>query len=236
MQEHTRTNTKDGSSSKTDDEENCALASKAKKGKGKESHSKSYSFHGGKKKGMLKVKCFNYHELGNFATNSSLKKSKKKSSGGVAGEALDSQFKSDFNLIACKVSSMMDGVWYLDIGASFHMTGDKEVFSDLKEKDLHMHIEMGDYRRYSATRLGMVTFQREHGAPLTLRDVMYVPGLKKNLVLVAMLEDRGFDVVFRKGNVLVRCIAMGQVKEIEIQVKNLYKLEVEDYVILSKKE
>ena len=92
-----------------------------------------------------------------------------------------------------------------------------------------MHIEMGDDRRYSATRLGTITFQREHGAPLTLIDVMYVPGLKKNLVSASMLEDRGYDVVFRKGNVLLRHIATGQVKEIRIQVKNLYKLEVEDY-------
>jgi len=65
---------------------------------------------------------------------------------------------------------------------------------------------------------------------------MYAPGLKKNLISVAMLEDRGYDVVFRKGNVLLRHIAMGQVKEIRIQVKNLYKLEVEDYVTLSTKE
>jgi len=83
---------------------------------------------------------------------------KKKSSGRVVGEVLDSQLKSDFYLIACKVSSMMDSVRYLDIVASFHMTGDKEVFNGLEEKDLQMHIELGDYRRYSATRLGTVTF------------------------------------------------------------------------------
>jgi len=128
---------------------------------------------------MTKVKCFRCHELGHFATNCSLKKSKKKSSRGAAGEALASQFELDFTLIACMVSSMIGSVWYLDNGASFHMTRVKELLNDLEEKDLQMHIEMGDNRRYSATGLGMVTFQREHGAPLTLRDVMYVPRLKK---------------------------------------------------------
>ena len=38
-------------------------------------------------------------------------------------------------------------------------------------------------------------FQREHGAPLTLTDVKYVPGLKKNLVSVTMLEDKDYDVI-----------------------------------------
>ena len=32
-----------------------------------------------------------------------------------------------------------------------------------------------------------------------LKYVMHVPGLKKNLVSVAMLEDRAYDVVFREG-------------------------------------
>ena len=49
----------------------------------------------------------------------------------------------------------------LDSGASFHMKGDEELFSRLEGKDLHMHIEMGDDGRYSATRIGTVTFQRQ---------------------------------------------------------------------------
>jgi len=45
----------------------------------------------------------------------------------------------------------MGSVWFLDSGASFHMTGDRDLFSDLENKDLRVHIEMGDDGRYSAT-------------------------------------------------------------------------------------
>lgn len=62
-----------------------------------------------------------------------------------------------------------------------------------------MHIEMGDDGKYSVTGLGTITFKMENWAPLTLKNVMYVPELKKNLVSVSMLEDRGYDVVFSKG-------------------------------------
>ena len=154
---------------------------------------------------------------------------------GSEGEALASQFEMDFTLIACMVSLMMGCVWYLDSGASFHMTSDKSLFSALEEKDLNMCIKMGDNRRYSVSGVGTVAFQREHGAPLTLTDVMYVPGLKKNLVSVAMLEEKGYDVVFSKGKAFLRHIAMGQTKRIGIQVKNLYKLEVDDCLALSMK-
>ena len=100
---------------------------------------------------------------------------------GSDGEALASQFELDFSLIACMVSSMVGCVWHLDSGASFHMTSDKNLFSTLKEKDLQMWIKMGNDGKYCVSGEGTVVFQREHGAPLTLSDVNYVPSLKKNL-------------------------------------------------------
>ena len=57
-----------------------------------------------------------------------------------------------------------------------------------------MHFEMGDVGRYNVIDISIVTFQRDFGSPLTLKDVMYVMVLKKNLVLVSMLEDHGYDV------------------------------------------
>jgi len=145
-----------------------------------------------------KVKCFHFDELGHFATNCPLKKSKKKSSRGVESEALASKFELDFSLTEFMVSSIMGNIWYLDSGASFHMIADKELFSDLEEKDLEMRIKVGDDRKYSVTRLGMITFQKEHGVPLTLINVMYVSRLKKNLVSFSMLDDKGYDVIFLK--------------------------------------
>jgi hypothetical protein len=56
---------------------------------------------------------------------------------------------------------------------------------------------------------------------------MHVSGLKKNLVSVTMLEDRGYDVVFNDGKAFLRHKTTGQVKKIGIRVKNIYKLEVD---------
>ena len=89
------------------------------------------------------------------------KKKSKKAVGAATGEALASKFELDFSLIACLVSSAMGSVWYLDSGASFYMTGDKDLFSDLEEKDLQMHIEMDDGGRYNATGIGTITFEKE---------------------------------------------------------------------------
>ena len=116
------------------------------------------------------------------------------------------------SLFACMVSSMVGSGWFLDSGASFHMTGDKNLFSTLEEKDLQILIGMGNDEKYSVSGVGTVIFQREHGAHLTLTDVKYVPGLKRNLVSITMLEDRGYDVIFSKGKVFLKHIITRQVK------------------------
>jgi len=60
--------------------------------------------------------------------------------------------------------------------------------------------------------VGTMTFKREFVSLLHLNNVMYVPGLKKNLVLVATIEDKGYDVVFNKGKGYLKHYALGQVK------------------------
>ena len=79
------------------------------------------------------------------------------------------------------------------------MMGDVNLFSDLVEKYLQLHVELEENGRYNAIGIGTISFQRESGKLILLQDEVHVPGLKKNLILVAMLEDKGYDVVFSEG-------------------------------------
>ena len=74
MQEEIRQSTRDRSSSKGDDEENCSLAAKEKKGKSKKASQSSVK---GKKQDMSKVNCLHYHQHGHYATNCLQKKKNK---------------------------------------------------------------------------------------------------------------------------------------------------------------
>eukprot|EP00253_Pinus_taeda_P028031 PITA_28031 len=109
-------------------------------------------------------------------------------------------------------------MWFLDSGAYFHKTGDIDLFSDLEDKDLGVHIEMGNDGRYSATGIGSISFERESGKPFVLKEVMHVPGLKKNLISVAMLEDMGYDVVFSKGKAFLRSKTNGETRKIGVRI------------------
>ena len=57
------------------------------------------------------------------------------------------------------------------------MTGDVNLFSDLVEKDLQLHVELGDNGRYSVTGIGTITFQRASCKLLHLKYVVHVPSL-----------------------------------------------------------
>lgn len=61
-----------------------------------------------------------------------------------------------------------------------------------------MNIDMGDDGRHNVTDIGTITFQMESSSPLRITDVMYVPGLKNNLVFVTVLEDHGYNEIFSK--------------------------------------
>ena len=63
-------------------------------------------------------------------------------------------------------------------------------------------------------------------SPMTLRDVLFVPVLKKNLISVSMIEDRGLGVSFLDGHVCVFPKTAGPSSSYTIGVKcgKLYKL------------
>jgi len=97
--------------------------------------------------------------------------------------------------------------------------GDKDLFSNLEEKDLQMNIEMGDDGKYSVIGLGMILF-REAWASIHLEEHYVRAWAKEELVSIAILQDRSYDVIFSKEKVFLQHIATSQVKKTRIWLKN----------------
>jgi hypothetical protein len=72
---------------------------------------------------------------------------------------------------------------------------------------------------------GTISFQRESLPPMTLTEVLYVPGLKKNLVSVSTIDKKGYEVLFRDGQVLIfpRGSSITSTKVIGTRHERLYK-------------
>ena len=67
-------------------------------------------------------------------------------------------FDEEFCLIACMESTTRRNIWYIDSGASSHMTRQKRIFSDLQEGGTGIHVELGDDAWYQAQGVGTVSF------------------------------------------------------------------------------
>ncbi|XP_073220860.1 uncharacterized protein [Cicer arietinum] len=78
--------------------------------------------------------------------------------------------------------------WYLDSGCSMHMTGDKSKFLSLTLKE-------GGFVKYGDNNKGKISGVGDIGNESTavIKNVLYVEGLKHNLLSISQLCDKGFQ-------------------------------------------
>ena len=93
-------------------------------------------------------------------------------------------------------------IWLVDSGASRHMTGYRSTLTYLIEKKSSMHVELGDDATYAIQGVGSTSFQLDFGIVLHIEGILFVSSLKKNLLSISALEDKGFKVTFMDGKAL----------------------------------
>jgi hypothetical protein len=153
---------------------------------------------------MSNIKCYIFHKNGHFASQCPQRKKGKSQTVTATAKAplseLASKFETDFSFMSClSTSTTLSNAWYLGSGASCHMTEARELFSSLSEEDSKLHIQLGNNAKYPVKVQGTVQFQLESGGSFDAQEVLYVPGLKKNLLSISVVEDKGYDVNFRRG-------------------------------------
>ena len=89
-------------------------------------------------------------------------------------------------------------LWYLDNGCSRHMAGDKSLFKSLKEK-VGDYVTFGDGSHDQVLGKGTVEIL---GSPM-LKDVLYIKGLKVNLLSITQICDEDFIVQFSKKGCII---------------------------------
>jgi hypothetical protein len=127
-------------------------------------------------------------------------------------DAFAEKFDDEFSLVATlssnnRLAELEDsGAWFVESGSSRHMTGMRLVFLSVSEKDSDCYVKSGMHTMHAVKGVGCVRFQLESGVSLEVAGVMYVPGLKVNLLSVSALEDMGYAVTFEDGHVLIRSV------------------------------
>ena len=88
-------------------------------------------------------------------------------------------------------------------------------------------MKLGDDYHYPIKGVEEASYKLESEKLLKMKDVLYVPGLKKNLLSISRLEKKGSMVAFVDGQVLMWPIGktINDVVLIGVEEGGLYKLK-----------
>ncbi|MCO5548699.1 hypothetical protein L7F22_002158 [Adiantum nelumboides] len=95
-------------------------------------------------------------------------------------------------------------IWYFDSGASKHITSRKDLFSSLDAAPAGKKVTCANNASYPIKGVGKILITISDGSNLCLPDVLYVPGIKKNLLSVSSLAKNGLRVIFEDDRCIVR--------------------------------
>jgi hypothetical protein len=102
--------------------------------------------------------------------------------------------------------------WYLDTGASNHMTGRSDKFTEL-DRSVKGRVRFGDGSAVEIVGRGSVLLQCHTGEHRILTNVYYIPRLKNNIISLGQLDENGckysaedgvMTLLDRQRNVLAR--------------------------------
>jgi hypothetical protein len=199
-------------SQKTNDEENQALVAHVKKRKERREASLKKTRRPHHKKDVSKIRCYTCKKLGHYAFQCPHGKGKRKHHAHATDtEEPTSQKKAkeskdeEYVFVSTLTGTITQGsdIWLVDSGASKHMTGFKSSLMKLIEKSSSLQVELGDDSRHAVKGVGEASYQLDSGNSISIKDVLFVQGLKKNLLSISALEDKGFRVAFVDGQVLL---------------------------------
>uniref|UniRef100_A0A2N9FGY8 CCHC-type domain-containing protein n=1 Tax=Fagus sylvatica TaxID=28930 RepID=A0A2N9FGY8_FAGSY len=93
--------------------------------------------------------------------------------------------------------------WWVDSAATRYIARNRELFVDLKEKQLGKHrVYMGNNTYSDLLGEGRCKFSIGDFV-IVLNNVLYVPSIHRNLISVPVLNEKGFEVKMKSGRVFI---------------------------------
>ena len=147
------------------------------------------------------IKCYSCNQFGHYSTEC-----RRKASLEIREQANYAE-KDDREAAALLVQQGLrekqENIWYLDTGASNHMCGHRDLFSDLDET-IQGLVTFGDTSK--------VPFKGKVNIPIKLKnrnhsyipDVYYISAIKQNLISIGQLIERGYTLCSKNCHMTIR--------------------------------
>ncbi len=123
------------------------------------------------------------------------------------------------------VSTNANNVWYVDLGASNHMTYHGEWFKDVKNLENPGYVQTGDDTTHPIVHIGNVPLAMQDGKIKYLSNVLLVPNITKNLASIGQMIEHGLQVRFNPDGCYVedfkdkcRLVAKGRMFTLDVSM------------------
>jgi hypothetical protein len=116
--------------------------------------------------------------------------------------------------------------WIFDTGASNHMIGAHEAFSDL-DFSVGGTVRFGDSSIVRIEGCGTILFTYKNGEHWTLGNVYFIPHLTANIISCGQLDEIGYQILVQGGVVRVRNEHMCLLAKIHRSPRRLYVLNID---------
>lgn len=118
-------------------------------------------------------------------------------------------------------------MWYLDTGASNHMTGDKGKFRNLNES-IQGYVKFGNEAKVSIEGKGSIVFQCKDGSQRKLDEVYYIPDLCSHIISLGQLAEGGDEIRIKDPFLWVHDVTGKLLMKVRRSSNRLYKIELEE--------
>ena len=167
------------------------------------------------------VECYNCGKHGHYARDCWAEKKVKE-----RANYAEEKPEADENMVLMAQSALGDGqcMWYLDSGASNHMSGTRGLFTEIRE--ISGSVSFGDASKVEVKGKGKVNFTLGDGKSGTIEDVYFIPEMRSNILSVGQLLEKGFRV-YSKGTKLSLEDKQGRiVASVEMAPNRMFKMNL----------
>ncbi|KAI5332974.1 hypothetical protein L3X38_023103 [Prunus dulcis] len=131
-----------------------------------------------------KPKCYNCDRFGHLARDCTVSKNVQKANCVNQMEVTGNLFYAN-----CSTTEIKTNEWYIDSGCSNHMTGNLELLVDART-NVAGRVQMPTGALVIVAGIGSLSIDTAKGRKY-IREVMYLPGLKENLLSVGQMDEHG---------------------------------------------
>nr|DAD41107.1 TPA_asm: hypothetical protein HUJ06_015430 [Nelumbo nucifera] len=115
-----------------------------------------------------------------------------------------------------------EDVWFLDLGCSNHMCGDKALFCDFTESFRQM-VKLGNNSKMTVMGKGNIKLKM-NGLNHIVTKVFYVPELKNNLLSIGQLQGKGLAILIQHGKCKAYHPKKGLIIQAEMSANRMFTL------------